>query len=169
MTLALRRVQISDTISTKQKVFFIPNKFELVQVKNWHKSSEKPPPAWQKCLWRWHLGMGESLVDCYNVRSHFHFVDQMRGEGTLARARTRPHSFLHSLFSPFNLLSLIECLSLMLISVTRVIWQFRFSCRDTMNATMRMTKNDVVQKSSESLALPSGMDNMTWHLLVHED
>ena len=119
MTLALRRVQISDTISTKLKVFFIPNKFELVQVKNWHKSSEKPPPAWQKCLWRWHLGMGESLVDCYNVRSHFHFVDQMRGEGTLARARTRPHSFLHSLFSPFNLLSLIECLSLMLISVTQ--------------------------------------------------
>ena len=103
-----------------------------------------------------------------NVRMHFHFVDQMRGEGTLAR--TRPHSFLHSLFSPFNLLSLIECLSLMLISVTlRVIWQFRFSCRDTMNATMRMTKNDVVQNSSESLALPNGMDNMTWHLLVHED
>jgi len=45
MALALQRVQILDTISTKLKVFFIPNKFELVQVKNWDKSSEKPPPA----------------------------------------------------------------------------------------------------------------------------
>jgi len=47
-----------------------------------------------------------------------------------------------------------------------VIWEFRFSCRDTMNATMRMTKNDVVQKSSQ-LALPNGMDNMVLSLFFY--
>ena len=40
-----------------------------------------------------------------NVRMHFHFVDQMRGEGTLARARTGPHFILHSLISIQSALS----------------------------------------------------------------